>query len=290
MTFQERLESGKFVVTTEFPPPKGTDISRMQQIATAVAGWVDAANVTDNQRAVVRLSPLGAAHILQGWGIEPIMQMTCRDRNRLAIQSDLLSAAALGITNVLAMTGDYITMGDHPTAKAVFDLDSVQLVSIIHGLNGGHDLVGNALDGAPNFFIGVVANPGVNPVALQVLKLKKKIQAGARFIQTQAIYDVPTFKEFMSMLDPDVKVIAGVIPLRSVRMATFMNENVPGIKVPPSLMARMESAAKPQDEGISIAVELLQQLREVCAGVHVMAIGMERYVPTILEMAGFSRR
>lgn len=289
MGLRESLEAGKFAVTVELAPPKGTDISRMRETVEGLAGWVDAANVTDNQRAVMRLSPLGACHLVKEWGLEPIMQMTCRDRNRLAIQSDLLAAYALGIHNILAMTGDFVTMGDHPSSKPVFDLDSVQLIATIAALNQGHDLAGNDLSGRPNFFLGAVATPGAQPIALHLMKLRKKIAAGAQFIQTQAVYDVQEFKEFRQSLDSQVKVLAGIVPLRSAKMAHFMNENVPGIRVPAGLIARMEEAPKAIDEGIKIAVELIQEFREVCDGVHIMAIGMERYLPAILEQAGFPR-
>ncbi len=289
MGLRESLESGKFAVTVELAPPKGTDISRMRETVESLAGWVDAANVTDNQRAVMRLSPLGACHLVQEWGLDSIMQMTCRDRNRLALQSDLLAADALGIHNILAMTGDFVTMGDHPNAKPVFDLDSVQLVATVAALNQGHDLAGNELSGKPNFFLGAVATPGAQPIPLHLMKLRKKIAAGAQFIQTQGVYNIEDFKAFRASLDSPVKVLAGIIPLRSARMASFMNENIPGIRVPQEIITRMEQAPKAIEEGIKIAVEIIEGLRGVCDGVHIMAIGMERYLPTILEQAGFTR-
>ena len=287
MGLRESLEAGRFVVTVEIDPPKGTDISHMTEMAEKLVGLVDAANVTDNQLSVMRLSPLASAYVVKQCGIEPVMQLTCRDRNRLALQSDLLAASVLGIRNVLALTGDFTTQGDHPDAKPVFDLDSVQLVSVIKRLNSGQDLVGNQLKGNTDFLIGVAANPGAEPAALHLMKLNKKIAAGANFIQTQAVYDVGAFKGFLEKVDPEVKVLAGVVPLRSFKMANFMHNNIPGMSIPKPILARMEGAAKPAEEGMNIAVELIERLRGVSAGVHIMAVGMQRHLPTILERAGF---
>jgi 5,10-methylenetetrahydrofolate reductase len=288
MGLRQSLESGKFAVTVEVAPPKGTEIAEMREVVEAIAGKVDAANVTDNQRAVMRLCPLAACSLLKEWGVDPVLQVTCRDRNRLALQSDLLGAWALGTENVLAMTGDYVTMGDHPEAKPVFDLDSVQLIAAIQTLKDGNDLAGNELEGSPDFYLGAVAHPASEPRGLQQMKLRKKVAAGAQFIQTQAIYDADIFKEFMKGVPDGVKVMAGLVPLRSARAARFMNENVPGIVVPDELIERMEGAEKKVTEGINITVELIDQLRNVCDGVHIMAIGMEKRLPEILEKAGFS--
>jgi len=284
MSLRDSLAAGKWVITAEIAPPKGTDISSFKEKALAVAKLVDGVNVTDNQRAVMRLTPLAACTLLAQWGLEPIMQITCRDRNRLALQSDLLGASVLGIINVLAMTGDHPSVGDHPQSKSVFDLDSVQLISVIKGLNDGFDMAGNALNKGTNFFIGAVAHPGADIPELQMIKLRKKVAAGAQFLQTQAIYDVEQFKEWMTEVAPlGVKVLAGIVPMKSARIAHFMNENVPGITVPDKLVERMEKAAEPVKEGIAIAQELMGQLRGVAHGVHIMAIGMEKYLPEIIS-------
>ncbi len=289
MGLKEALESGKFAVTAELGPPKGVDIHHMEEITKSLVGLVDAVNVTDNQRAVMRLCPLAACILVKEWGLDPVMQVTCRDRNRLAIQSDLLGAWALGVQNVLAMTGDFVTLGDHPQAKPVFDLDSVQLVRAIASLKQGKDMVGNDLTGAPDFYVGVVAHPATDPVLMQQMKLRKKVAAGAQFVQTQAIYDIERFKEFMKGVPSGVKVMAGLVPPRSARAARFMNDNVPGISVPAEMIDRLEKAEKPLSEGIQITVELIEQLKGICNGVHIMAIGMEQHLPSIIERAGLAK-
>ena len=290
MSLQSVLESGKFVVTTEIGPLKGTDTTEITEVAELLQGKVDAANVTDQQSSVMRLGSMATCHLLKERGLEPVFQMTCRDRNRLALQSDLLSAYVLGIENVLAITGDLPSLGDHPQAMPVYDLDSVQLLWVIGRLNEGYDMVGNELQGKPNFFPGAVVNPGADTEAsfeLQLIKMEKKINAGARFFQTQAVYDIDSFVKFMKRVEGfQVPVLAGVIPLKSVGMARFMNKNVAGVFVPEELIKKMSEAEDKAQTGIQIAADLIKELRGVCQGVHIMAIGWEKKVPQILDAAG----
>jgi len=286
MGLQESLASGKFVVTSEIGPPKGTKIDEMLHDAELLRGRVDGINVTDLQSSVMRLGSLAVCHLLKERGLEPIFQMTCRDRNRLALQSDLLNAYVLGIRNVLALTGDYASLGDHPHAKPVFDLDSVSLIGVIKKLEMGTDMVGNPLNGAPNFFVGAVVNPGGNPVEAQIIKMEKKIRAGASFFQTQAVYDVGAFEKFMKRVAPfKVPVLAGIILLKSAGMARFMNKNVAGVFVPEPLIQKMAKAEDRTKTSIEIAAELIKDLRGMCRGVHIMPIGWESKVPAVLDVA-----
>ena len=291
MSLRELLETGRFVVTAEVGPLKGTDTTEINEVAELLRGRVDAANVTDQQSSVMRLGSLATCHLLIDKGLEPIFQMTCRDRNRLALQSDLLSASALGIENVLAITGDLPALGDHPQAKPVYDLDSVQLLWVINKLNEGYDMAGNELKGKPNFFSGAVVNPGADTEAaleLQLIKMERKIEAGARFFQTQAIYDVDAFAKFMKRVEGlKIPVLAGIIPLKSAGMARFMNKNVAGVFVPDELINKMAEAEDKTQTGIEIAADLVKELKDLCHGVHIMAIGWEKKVPAILDAAGF---
>jgi methylenetetrahydrofolate reductase (NADPH) len=290
MSLQPLFESGKFIITTEVGPPKGTDIAELEEAAEALRGRVDAANVTDQQSSVMRLGSLPVCHMLKDKGLDPVFQITCRDRNRLALQSDLLSAWVLGVENMLAITGDLPALGDHPQAKPVYDLDSVQLLEVVGKLNGGHDMAGNELKGKTNLFPGAVVNPGANTEAaleLQIMKMEKKIKAGARFFQTQAIYEPESFAKFMKRVEGfKVPVLAGIIPLKSVGMARFMNKNVAGVFVPEGLIERMGAAEDKVKTGIEIAAELIKQLKDMCQGVHIMAIGWEKKVPLVLNAAG----
>jgi len=290
MSLQSVLESGKFTITTEIGPLKGTDTTEIMEIAKLLRGRVDAVNVTDQQSSVMRLGSLATCHLLEEEGLDPVFQVTCRDRNRLALQSDLLSAYVLGIENVLAITGDLPALGDHPQAKPVYDLDSVQLLWVIGRLNEGYDMVGNELEGKPNLFPGAVVNPGADTEAsleLQIIKMEKKINAGARFFQTQAIYEPDKFYRFMKRVEGfKVPVLAGIIPLRSVGMARFMNRSVAGIFVPDETIKKMADAENKTEMGIQIAADLIKQLKDVCQGVHIMAIGWEKKVPQILDAAG----
>ncbi|NPE28005.1 methylenetetrahydrofolate reductase [Methanococcoides sp. SA1] len=291
-TFNDALNSDRFIVTAEVAPPKGTDISATLEDAELIRGLVDAINITDNQRAVMRMSPIAVGKLLMDAGHEVIVQLTCRDRNRLVLQSDILAASALGIENLCVMTGDYTTKGDHVGAKAVYDLDSVQLLSLITNMMGGSDMVGNELAGAPSFTVGAVSNTDVTK-RMQMLKLKKKINAGAQFIQTQAVYDVESFNDFSVLMDqigPNVPVMAGIIPLRSAAMAHFMNNNIPGIRVQDELIMRMENAKDPIQEGLEIAAESIRELRDMCRGIHLMPIGGHGNTQRLLEMAGLDNR
>ena len=290
MSLQPVLESGKFVVTVEVGPLKGTDTQEVTEAAELLRGRVDAANATDQQSSVMRLGSLVTCHLLKERGLDPVLQMTCRDRNRLALQSDLLSASVLGIENVLALTGDLPSLGDHPQAMPVYDLDSVQLLWVIDRLNEGYDMVGNELTGKTNFFPGAVVNPGADTEAsleLQLIKMEKKINAGARFFQTQAVYDIEGFAKFMKRVEGfKIPVLAGVIPLKSVGMARFMNKNVAGVFVPEELIKKMAGAENKTETGIQIAADLIKELKDICQGVHIMAIGWEKKVPQILDTAG----
>ena len=288
--FQEAFATQEFVVTAEVGPPKGTDISELVHHIDLLKDKVDGLNVTDNQSSVMRISSLAICRIILDHGGEPILQLTCRDRNRLALQSELLSAWVLGVRSVLCLTGDYVSVGDHPQAKPVFDLDSVQLLQTVGMLNQGKDLSGNDLRGATDFFAGGVVTPEADPIEPQMLKFEKKVSAGSKFFQTQAIYDLDNFKRLMERARKfPVKVMAGIVLLVSAGMARYMNKNVPGIFVPDGLIKEMADAGKEKalSTGIRIAGRMIKQLRDekLCDGVHIMAIGKEGLVPDILKAA-----
>jgi 5,10-methylenetetrahydrofolate reductase len=285
---QQKLAAGDFVVTAEVCPPKGCDCTEFLDKARALAGVVDAINVTDNQGANMRISPLAAAALLVREGIEPIYQITCRDRNRLALQSELLGAAALGIVNVLALTGDHISFGDHRSGKPVFDLDSVHLLQTMTSLGNGADMNGAPLYGAPCFYPGAAAAPEAEPFALTFFKLEKKVAAGARFLQTQAIFAPEKLRTFRETVAPlNVKVIAGILLLKSAGMARFINRHIPGLTVPDQLIDELASAADPLATGVAIAGRLAAACRPYCDGLHFMAMGREEVIPDILKtMAG----
>jgi 5,10-methylenetetrahydrofolate reductase len=286
MSIKSAIDEERFVVTSEVGPPKGADVTEMLETAEALRDRVDALNVTDNQAAVMRLCTLAACVHLRQRGLDPVLQMTCRDRNRLAMQSDLLGAASFGITEVLALTGDHVVVGDHPTAKAVFDLESVQLLEVIDSLNSGTDLAGKELHGTPEFFPGAVVTPDANPIEPQLAKFEKKVRAGAQYFQTQAVYDVGAFRQFMDYARGfDVKVLAGIVVLRSAGMARFMNKNIPGIRVPNAIIEEIEASSDPVDAGIRVAARFIGDVRDSCDGVHIMAIGAEHLVPRILDAA-----
>ncbi|MBM3132690.1 MAG: 5,10-methylenetetrahydrofolate reductase [Chloroflexi bacterium] len=291
--FKKALESGKFVVTAEVGPPKGTDIKETLHHIDLLKDKVDGINSTDNQSSVMRISSLGTCTLIKQHGGEPILQMTCRDRNRMGLESDLLAAYVLGIENVLCLTGDYISVGDHKDAKPVFDLDSVQLIQTVRLMEQGKDLGGNEMNAPVKFCCGAIVTPEADPIEPQLLKYEKKIKAGAEFIQTQAIYDIENFKKFMTYarkVNKDTKILAGIVLLASAGMARYMNSNVPGIRVPQPLIDEMAGAAKGKalDKGIEIAGRMIKQLKQekICDGVHIMAIGREGRVPDILAAAG----
>jgi methylenetetrahydrofolate reductase (NADPH) len=292
MSLKSKIESGQFAVSCEFGPLKGTDTHEIKENIEILKGKVDAANVTDQQSSVMRLCGLVTSTLCVQGGLEPIFQMTCRDRNRIALQSDLLGAWVMGIKNVLALTGDLPALGDHPQAKGVFDLDSVTLLTAISRLNAGSDLSGNELVGKPDFFPGAVVKVDSNTEAseeLQIFKMQKKIAAGAKFFQTQAVYDAGSFGKFMKRVEKfKVPVMAGIIPLKNAGMAKYMNANVAGVRVPDDLIQKMAATAKEDREkiGIQMAADLIRQMKPMCQGVHIMAIGWEKKVPEIMALAG----
>jgi len=285
MTFKEKIQAGKFLVTYEVGPDKGMHADRLLQDAELTRGKVDAINVTDLQSSVMRLGALTVSFLLKQKGFEPICQLTCRDRNRLALQSDLLSAAALGIQNILIATGDHPCLGDHPEAKPVFDLDSVQLLQVVRKLETGFDMQDNKLEGkAPQFCVGAVVNPGSDPLLPQIMKMEKKISAGAEFFQTQAVFDIGIFETFISKIKHvKVPIIAGVVLLKSAGMARYMNKNVAGISVPPGLIAQIEASKDKVAASVEIASRLIKQLKPLCRGIHLMPIGWDKIVPQVLE-------
>jgi methylenetetrahydrofolate reductase (NADPH) len=286
MRLKEAIKKKKFIVTSEAAPPKGTNVSRMLKDAKALAGKVDAVNVTDLQSAVMRMGSLTACYLLKQIGLDPVLQLTCRDKNRLALSSELLSAAALGIENILVLTGDHPLSGDHPQAKPVFDLDAVQLLGVAKLLESGRDMSGNALDGVPKFCLGAVVNPCADPLEPELIKMRKKIDSGAEFFQTQAVFDIKKFSVFMKKASKyKTPVIAGIILLKSAGMAKYMNDNVAGIDVPQPLIKAIDRASDKKIKSIDIAVNLISGLKDICQGVHIMPIGWESLVPEVIDEA-----
>ena len=287
MSLREALKSGKFAVTAEIGPAKGVDVTEFLENAELLKGRVDAVNVTDQQSAVMRLGSLAGSYLLKQKGVEPVFQMTCRDRNRIALQSDLLNASVLGIDNVLCLTGDYVTLGDHPQAKPVFDLDSVSMLRVARELEHGKDMVGNELKGSPKYLLGACVTPGADPVEPQLIRMENKVKAGAQFFQTQAIYEPKKFEVFMKEAKKfGVPVMVGIVLLRSAAMARFMNKNVAGINVPDELIDEMDKAENKAQKSIEIAARLIREMKGMCQGAHVMAIGLESRVPAVLDAAG----
>lgn len=268
------LEEGQFAVTIEYNPPKGTNINGVLDNAKQLLGRVHGVNVTDNTAAVVRAGSLPVCRLLYELGHDPVMQLTCRDRNRIGMQSDLMGAHMLGIRNVLCLTGDYPTVGDHKEAKPVYDLDSVQVMQVVQGLNNGRDMVGNKLDGSTAFTIGAAVTPEADLVGPVLAKFEVKVKAGAQFFQTQAIYNPDQFLTFMKAVRPfKVKVLAGILLLRNAKMAEFMNANIPGMSVPKDMIEELRAAGdKSEDVGVEIAVRTIKAVRPHCDGVHIMAI------------------
>ncbi len=293
------FQAGVFVVTSEVGPPKSGDAAVIHKKAKLLKDASDAANITDNQTAIVRMSSIAAASMTVQDGFEPVIQVTCRDRNRIAIQSDLLGAYALGVRNVLCLTGDHMRWGNHPQARKVYDLDSINLISIVRGMDAGKFQNGEEIKPAPKFFVGGVENPFAPPYEFRPFRLKKKAEAGAQFIQTQMIFNVDRFKEFMKQvvdlgLHEKMYILAGVGPLKSPGMARYMRDSVAGMEVSPEWVTRMEKTPKEKwkDEGINVCVEIIQRMREIpgIAGVHIMSIEWEEAVPTIVERAGLLPR
>jgi len=287
--FEEKTRSARFVVTTELTPPKGIDLSEFFAKADALKGFVDAINITESPRARMAVEPKSVAHLLQDRGIEAIVQITARDRNRIAIQADLLGGCVLGIGNYLFMTGDDPKNGDHREAKGVFDLTTIEMLNAARALRGGRDLSGNDLRGTPQMFLGSTMNPGAQELAREVENTWRKIDAGSQFFQTQAIFDTDLLAGFLDAAKlGDIPLLAGVIPLKSAKMGVWLNENVPGVLVPAALLEEMERAGPEgeADKGVEIAARTVRQLRNLAKGVHVMAIGGEQRIPEILAAAG----
>ncbi|MEM7406599.1 MAG: methylenetetrahydrofolate reductase [Pseudomonadota bacterium] len=281
-----RLEQGEFLVTSELTPPKGTNLEPLFQKADMLARRVDAFNVTDCHGARVAMSSMAVSKLLADRGIEPIMQMTARDRNRIGMQADMLGAHALGIRNIVFMGGDKPTTGDHPDAAGVYDLQSHEMLAAARGLNSGSDFAGNALKGNTEFLVGAVANPGADDIEAELAKLGDKLEGGARFFQTQAVYEPESFMRFNERAsEMGAYLLAGIIPLKSPKMARFLHDKVPGISVPDHLMKRVDDASDSTVTAIEIAAETIRALKSISSGVHVMAIGWEDHVPAILEAA-----
>lgn len=295
---EKMLAAGKYAVTAEVGPPKGTGTAAVLKKAGLLKGCVDAVNVTDNQTAIVRMSSVAGCMLVKQQGGDPVLQMTCRDRNRIALQSDVLGAVALGIGNILCLSGDHQSFGNHPTAKGVFDLDSTQLIQTLKRMRDDKKFIcGDEVSGEMPIFIGATENPFADPFEFRVARLAKKVKAGAEFIQTQAIFDVDKFAVWMKAvkergLDQQVHVLAGVIPMKSARMAAYMRDNVSGVCVPDELVTRMEKAADPKEEGVKICLEIIAKLKDIPGvhGIHIMAVGWEEMVPVIVEKAGLMPR
>jgi methylenetetrahydrofolate reductase (NADPH) len=296
VSLRERLASGSFAVTAEISPPRGASTEPLMRAAKPLRGWVDAVNVTDNQGSNVRLASWAGSLALLAAGLEPVMQMTCRDRNRIALQSDLLGASALGIRTVLVMTGDHPKFGDHPGARPVFDLDSVQLLWTLRTMRDqGILLSGRRLDPAPECFLGAVENPFAPPLEFRAERLGKKVAAGAQFVQTQFVFDVPAFGRWMAQvrdlgLPERCAILAGVGAVRSRPALDFMRDKVPGVYVPDEVYRRLQAvpADRTAAEGVRLAAEIVEQVREIpgVAGVHLLVAGNEQAVPGILDGAG----
>ncbi|MBN2030317.1 methylenetetrahydrofolate reductase [bacterium] len=296
MTLKDKIESKQFIICGELGPPQSCNGDVIRKKTAHFKGYVDAVNITDNQTAIVRLSSIASAKILLEEDIEPIIQMTCRDRNRIAIQSDLLGAAALGIENVLCLTGDHQKFGNHPESKGVFDLDSIQLVATLAKMNKGFLLSGDEMKTKPHFTIGAAANPFAEPFEMRLIRLYKKVMAGAYFIQTQPVFDLEIFQRWMEKvremgLHEKVTILAGVMPVKSVKALLHMLEEVPGVKIDKQYINRMEQAADPQEEGIKIAVEMINALKSVegVRGIHFMPVMWESITPVILKEAGLCK-
>jgi methylenetetrahydrofolate reductase (NADPH) len=294
------LKSGNFAVTSECGPPRGSNADVIRKKGALLGDAVDGVNVTDNQTSVVRMSSIASSIILKEMGFDPIMQMVCRDRNRIAIQSDILGAAALGLNNILCLSGDHQTFGDHPTAKNVYDIDSIQLIQCVVGMRDEGKLIGGQeLKGKPDMFIGCAENPFADPFEIRAMRLAKKAAAGAQFVQTQCIFNVPKFEKWMEMVrdlgvHEKIYILAGITPFKSIGAARYMKNNVPGMDVPDEMIERLKGVPKEQvpEEGIKIAIETIERIRQIkgVAGVHIMAIEWEEKVPEIVKAAGLYPR
>jgi methylenetetrahydrofolate reductase (NADPH) len=288
--FSEALSSGRFLITTEQTPPKGADLSGWLERVKVLQGRVDAVNLTESSGAVMTMSPIGAVPGLQAIGLPPILQLTCRDRNRIALQADLLAASALGVTSIVAMSGDLIEGGDHPQSQSVFDLDTIGLLTVAGMLNRGSDMMGNELRGAPRFTCGAVVNPGATDLDLELRRMEQKVEAGARFFQTQAVYDPSAFERFMVKAGSlGVPVLAGFIVLKSAAMAQRLNRSLPGVRIPNAIIRELEEATDRRAASIDVSCRILRTLSDMCQGLHIIAVGWEASIPEILAGIGLKR-
>ena len=292
------LAEGHFAVTGELGPPKGTSADFVRRKAEILRNYVDAVNITDNQTAVVRMSSVAACAILRQMGLDPVMQMTCRDRNRIAIQADVLGAVALDVGNLLCLSGDHQKFGNHPESKNVHDIDSMQLIQMVKRMrDDAQFLSGDKVFSGVRMFIGAAANPFADPFDFRPMRLEKKVRAGADFIQTQGVFDVERFARYMELvrergLHEQVHILAGIIPMKSAGMARYMRDYVAGLSVPGELVERMENAEDAKEEGVRITLEIIEQLQEIegVHGIHLMAVAWEDIVPVIIERAGLYPR
>jgi 5,10-methylenetetrahydrofolate reductase len=288
-SIREAIQKKLFVVTAELAPVKGVDLSEVLAEAERIKGKVHGLNITDNQRAIMRSSPIALSRLLLERGINPICQITCRDRNRLALQSDLLAMSILGVKEILLLTGDSIGSGDHTDAKPVFDMDSLGLIQTARILMAGKDLSGKELKGSPEFFIGAAVNPGAEPMELQVMQSVRKIAAGVSFFQTQLMYDVSIMERFINALAAEgikkenIHILAGIFPLKSAKQAKFFNEKISGVKIPELVIQRLEESSEPAVEGLRIAWELIEQFSRRISGVHIMTMGNTQALEYLLN-------
>lgn len=287
MTITEIVSRKSFIVTAELTPPKGVQCENALKLAEDISPFVDAVNVTDGQSAMMRMGSLALCHLLMDRGIEPIFQLTCRDRNRIALQSELLNASVLGIRNVLCLTGDHIALGDHPDARQVFDLDSVSLLWAVRKLNEGFDLRGNALRGATSLCAGAAVNPNASPREPQLLKMKRKIQTGARFFQTQAVFETSRLEPFARVAqDMKVPLLVGILVLATPAGARFVGERISGVHVPETIISELAESKDPTKKGIEIAARVIKEVKGLCQGVHILNVGKEGLVQHLLDQAG----
>tara|TARA_Y100000814_G_scaffold287909_1_gene258661 strand:- start:5162 stop:6043 length:882 start_codon:yes stop_codon:yes gene_type:complete len=281
---QSKIKDKIFLVTSELNPPKGTDLSTLFNKVELLKKSITAFNITDNHTSKMSMSPIAVANLLKTQGIEPIVQLACRDKNRVALQSDILGLSALGIKNILCMTGDHSSIGDDPNSKPVFDLDGISLLKAVSSLRNGKDLANNKLKGAPEIFSGAVANPGSNDIQKEIDRMKQKIEAGAQFFQTQPVYDIKKFESFFNQTkELNIPIIAGHIMLKSADMANNFNKNIPGVSIPQSIIKNLSDASDKKSKSSNIAIELINELKNMCQGIHLMALGWESLIPNILK-------
>ena len=281
---QSKIKDKIFLVTSELNPPKGTNLSTLFNKVELLKKSITAFNITDNHTSKMSMSPIAVANLLKTQGIEPIVQLACRDKNRVALQSDILGLSALGIKNILCMTGDHSSIGDDPNSKPVFDLDGISLLKAVSSLRNGKDLANNKLKGAPEIFSGAVANPGSNDIQKEIERMKQKIEAGAQFFQTQPVYDIKKFESFFNQTkELNIPIIAGHIMLKSADMANNFNKNIPGVSIPQSIIKNLSEASDKKSKSSNIAIELINELKNMCQGIHLMALGWESLIPNILK-------